>query len=110
MKDGFSALPPEVLDVGNLGSEIPGLDSAVHNDEVPSSMRILLIMEKGEASFNVSLVTRGGITLEHVNDRSDCTAKPRPLGLNPKPIARNTYEERNCGETLNPPFALNLEL
>ncbi|GMQ00300.1 hypothetical protein CsSME_00047444 [Camellia sinensis var. sinensis] len=45
MKDGFSALPPEVSDVGNLGSEIPGLDSAVHSNEVPSSMGILLIME-----------------------------------------------------------------
>ncbi|KAL7169640.1 hypothetical protein ACSBR2_034642 [Camellia fascicularis] len=31
MEDGFSALPPEVPDVGNLGSEIPGLDSAVHS-------------------------------------------------------------------------------
>ncbi|GMP41812.1 hypothetical protein CsSME_00011781 [Camellia sinensis var. sinensis] len=31
MEDGFSALPPEVPDVGNLESEIPGLDSAVHS-------------------------------------------------------------------------------
>ncbi|XP_028108995.1 auxin-responsive protein SAUR21-like [Camellia sinensis] len=31
MEDGFSALPPKVPDVGNLGSEIPGLDSAVHS-------------------------------------------------------------------------------
>ncbi|KAI7998073.1 hypothetical protein LOK49_LG10G02183 [Camellia lanceoleosa] len=31
MEDGFSALLPEVPDVGNLGSEIPGLDSAVHS-------------------------------------------------------------------------------
>ncbi|KAI7997805.1 Symplekin [Camellia lanceoleosa] len=31
MEDGFSALPPEVPDVGNLGSEIPGLDSAVQS-------------------------------------------------------------------------------
>ncbi|KAI7996999.1 hypothetical protein LOK49_LG10G02165 [Camellia lanceoleosa] len=31
MKDGFSALPSKVPDVGNLGSEIPGLDLAVHN-------------------------------------------------------------------------------
>ncbi|GMP50968.1 hypothetical protein CsSME_00017376 [Camellia sinensis var. sinensis] len=51
MEDGFSALPPKVPDVGNLGSEIPGLDSAVHSDEVPSSMGILLIME----SMNIIL-------------------------------------------------------
>ncbi|KAL7252735.1 hypothetical protein ACSBR1_007326 [Camellia fascicularis] len=31
IEDGFSALSPEVPDVGNLGSEIPGLDSAVHS-------------------------------------------------------------------------------
>ncbi|KAL7173755.1 hypothetical protein ACSBR2_033083 [Camellia fascicularis] len=31
MEDDFSALSPEVPDVGNLGSEIPGLDSAVHS-------------------------------------------------------------------------------
>uniref|UniRef100_A0A5B7B7R4 Symplekin n=1 Tax=Davidia involucrata TaxID=16924 RepID=A0A5B7B7R4_DAVIN len=64
MENSCSAIPSEVLDVGNLESEIPGLDSAARSDGLPETLVSSLASTDLEDAASQQVTSLGGSPLE----------------------------------------------